>query len=203
MPMSNAEAAQALADHRPPEAIVISTMTTLRTFPAMSPSDLNLSCVPLMGGASALGLGVALAQPDRTVIVLDGDGSLLMQLGSLATVAGAAPSNLHHVLFDNGVWFEGGANLPLPAAGRLDWAAMAAAAGYPEVHDVATVDELRSGLPLWWTSAGPRFIRLAIDSAGTDRSPWSGDNPQGETPDRQFTRMGEEARRIRARLVDA
>ena len=62
-----------------------------------------------MGGASSLGLGMALARPDRRVLVLDGDGSLLMQLGSLATVAGAAPRNLVHFLFKNGVYHTSGA----------------------------------------------------------------------------------------------
>lgn len=200
MAMSNAEAASAIARHRPSDAVVISTMTTLRTFPALSPSELNLSCVPLMGGASALGLGVAVAQPDRTVLVLDGDGSLLMQLGSLATVAGAAPQNLVHFVFDNRVWFEGGANFPLPAANRLDWVGLAEAAGYAAVRGVEDVSTLDAELPEILAVSGPTFVRLAIDPAGTDRPPWSGDNPQEETPDRQFLRMGDEARAVRQAL---
>ena len=68
------------------------TMTTAPAWRSIAPDDLSVGCVGFMGGASSLGLGLALARPDRRVLVLDGDGSLLMQLGSLATVAGAAPA---------------------------------------------------------------------------------------------------------------
>ena len=61
-----------------------------------------------MGSASTIGLGIALAQPQRKVIVVDGDGSLLMQLGSLVTIAGAAPANFFHFVFENGVYETSG-----------------------------------------------------------------------------------------------
>ena len=76
--------------------------------------------------ASTIGLGIALAQPARKVIVVDGDGSLLMQLGSLVTIAGAAPANLFHFVFENGVYETSGSQ-PLPAEGRFDMADMARA----------------------------------------------------------------------------
>src|SRR5262249_62359482 len=84
-------------------AICVPTMTTGPEWRAIAPDDLSVGCVGFMGGASSLGLGLALARPDRRVLVLDGDGSLLMQLGSLATIAGAGPRNLVHFLFKNGV----------------------------------------------------------------------------------------------------
>ena len=90
-------------------AICVPTMTTAPARRKIAPHDLSVSCVGLMGGASALGLGLALGAPDRRVIVFDGDGSLLMQLGSLATIAGAAPRNLTHLLFKNGVYHTSGA----------------------------------------------------------------------------------------------
>lgn len=68
----------------------------------------HLDIVGCMGSASTIGLGIALAQPGRTVIVVDGDGSLLMQLGSLVTIAGAAPTNFFHVVFENGVYETSG-----------------------------------------------------------------------------------------------
>ena len=77
-----------------------------------------------MGSASSIALGIALAQPSRKVIVMDGDGSLLMQLGSLVTIAGAAPENLYHFVFENGVYATSGGQ-PLPAEGRLDFEMMA------------------------------------------------------------------------------
>src|SRR3989304_2275361 len=85
-------------------AICVPTMTTAPAWRTIAPDDLSITCVGFMGGASALGLGLALARPERRVIVFDGDGSLLMQLGSLATIAGARPRNLVHLLFKNGVY---------------------------------------------------------------------------------------------------
>lgn len=201
MALSTAEAAAAIAAARPADAVVISTMSALRMFPPLSPSRLNLACAPLMGGASALGLGIALARPERQVIVLDGDGSLLMQLGSLVTVAGAAPGNLYHVVFDNGVWFEGGGNVPLPAAGRTDWTGLARAAGYPAVYDFTDAGSLAAGFGAVLAGPAPCLVRLDIDPSASDREPWSAGNVQEDAPDRQFTRMGDEARELRKVLT--
>ena len=77
------------------EALVVPTMTTVPEWRTIAPDAPSVACVGFMGGASSLGLGLALAQPERRVIVLDGDGSLLMQLGSLATVAGRGAGELH------------------------------------------------------------------------------------------------------------
>src|SRR5213594_2266681 len=85
-------------------AICVPTMTTSPAWRTLAPDDLSIGCVGFMGGASSLGLGLALAMPERRVVVFDGDGSLLMQLGSLATIAGATPRNLTHLLFKNGVY---------------------------------------------------------------------------------------------------
>src|ERR671928_846422 len=89
----------------------------------------HLDVVGCMGSASTIGLGIALAQPERKVIVVDADGSLLMQLGSMVTIAGAAPPNLFHFVFENGVYETSGSQ-PLPGEGRFDLTAMARAAGY-------------------------------------------------------------------------
>ncbi|PWR13599.1 thiamine pyrophosphate-binding protein [Micromonospora sicca] len=196
MAMSTAQAASVIAAHRPPDAVVISTMSSLRQFPRLSPSPLNLSCVPLMGGASALGLGIAIAQPNRSVLLLDGDGSLLMQLGSLVTVAGVQPRNLYHFVFDNGVWFEGGANFALPAADRISWTGLATAAGYAATYSFSDPAALASDLDTVLAAAGPCLIRLDIDKDAADRTQWSGVNLQEETPDSQFSRMGDEARTV-------
>jgi thiamine pyrophosphate-dependent acetolactate synthase large subunit-like protein len=196
MGMSTADAVAAIAAHRPSDAVVISTMSSLRLFPRLSPSPLNLSCVPLMGGASALGLGIAMAQPARKVLLLDGDGSLLMQLGSLATVAGRAPANLYHFVFDNGVWFEGGADVPLPAAGRLSWTGLATAGGYRVAHGFDDPGALTAALDGILSERGPCLVRLGIDKGASDRRHWAADNLQEETPDAQFTRMGDEARTV-------
>src|SRR6266481_3682060 len=89
----------------------------------------HLDIVGCMGSASTIGLGIALARPERRVIVVDGDGSLLMQLGSLVTIAGAAPANFYHFVFENGVYETSGSQ-PLPAEGRFNLHEMARASGY-------------------------------------------------------------------------
>src|SRR5207302_1751441 len=90
----------------------------------IAPDDLSAGCVGFMGGASSLGLGLALARPERRVFVFDGDGSLLMQLGSLATIAGARPRNLVHLLFKNGVYHTSGAQ-EIPGGLTVDFVTMA------------------------------------------------------------------------------
>ena len=92
-----------------------------------------------MGLASSLGLGVALAQPERQVIVLDGDGSLLMNLGGLTTLARYRPPNLLHVVFDNESLLSVG-GFPTATSTGSDLAAMAAAAGVPRTSTVHTVE---------------------------------------------------------------
>src|SRR3970282_1175732 len=103
MPMKPEDILQ-LINARRGSAICVPTMTTAPAWRTIAPDDLSVACVGLMGGAAPLALALALARPDRRVLVLDGDGSLLMQLGSLATVAGAAPRNLTHLVFKNGVY---------------------------------------------------------------------------------------------------
>ena len=92
-----------------------------------------------MGGAAAIGLGLALAQPERRVLVITGDGDMLMGLGSLATIAVQQPANLAIVVFDNERYGETGMQ-PTHTAHGVDLAAMAQAAGIAltgTVHDEA------------------------------------------------------------------
>src|SRR5260370_18122099 len=102
------------------DAITITTEQAIGAWRAAVPEPANhipdhLDIVGCMGSASTIGLGIALAQPERRVIVVDGDGSLLMQLGSLVTIAGAAPGNFFHFVFENGVYETSRAH-PLPPA---------------------------------------------------------------------------------------
>jgi phosphonopyruvate decarboxylase len=196
------EAIAAFARHRGEgdrEAIVVSTMTSIRWIGEHSQSALNISCVPLMGGASALGLGLALARPDRWVVVFDGDGSLLMQLGSLVSIAGAAPRNLTHVVFNNGVWFENMVNLPVPGSGRTDYAGIASAAGFANVQRCTSLAQWESALPGLRDQPGPGFVELVV--APESDAVWSHNAPQPDLPEAQFTRMGNEGRRMREMLL--
>jgi sulfopyruvate decarboxylase subunit beta len=140
-------------------AVVVPTMTTAPAWRRIAPSDLSVTCVGFMGGASSLGLGIALARPERRVLVLDGDGSLLMQLGSLATVAGAAPRNLVHFLFKNGVYHTSGAQ-GIPGGLSVDFVMMAKGAGYRQATAVDDLDDLERRLPELLRSEGPIFVEL-------------------------------------------
>jgi sulfopyruvate decarboxylase subunit beta len=93
-----------------------------------------------MGLASSMGLGVALTRPELSVIVLDGDGSILMNLGGLTTLARYRPRNLVHVVFDNESLLSVG-GFPTATATGSDIAGMAAAAGIPRTATVRTLDE--------------------------------------------------------------
>jgi sulfopyruvate decarboxylase subunit beta len=141
------------------DAIVVPTMTTAPAWRTIAPGDLSVTCVGFMGGASSLGLGLALARPDRRVLVLDGDGSLLMQLGSLATVAGAAPRNLVHFLFKNGVYHTSGAQV-IPGGLSVDFVMMAKGAGYRAAFAIDTLEDLKRRLPEILTAEGPLFVEL-------------------------------------------
>ena len=94
-----------------------------------------------MGLASSMGLGIALARPQRQVVVFDGDGSVLMNLGGLTTLARYKPENMMHVVFDNESLLSVG-GFPTATSTGSDLAAVAAAAGVPRTCRVSTLDEL-------------------------------------------------------------
>jgi sulfopyruvate decarboxylase subunit beta len=96
-----------------------------------------------MGLASSMGLGVALCRPELRVVVFDGDGSVLMNLGGLTTLARYRPRNLIHVVFDNESLLSVG-GFPTATATGSDLAAIAAAAGVPRTASVRTLDEFRA-----------------------------------------------------------
>jgi sulfopyruvate decarboxylase subunit beta len=96
-----------------------------------------------MGLASSMGLGIALARPELKVVVFDGDGSLLMNLGGLTTLARYRPRNLVHVVFDNESLLSVG-GFPTATSTGSDLAAIAVGAGVPRVSTVRTLDEFRT-----------------------------------------------------------
>lgn len=149
------------------DAITITTEQAIGAWRAAAsepPNEIpdHLDIVGCMGSASTIGLGIALAQPARRIIVVDADGSLLMQLGSLVTIAGAAPANLLHFVFENGVYETSGSQ-PLPAEGRFDLAQMARAAGYASVFSFADAATFASGLPGVLRQRGPVFVSVRTD----------------------------------------
>jgi sulfopyruvate decarboxylase subunit beta len=118
-----------------------------------------------MGLASSLGLGIALAQPERQVIVVDGDGSLLMNLGSLTTLARYAPPNLTHVVFDNGSLLSVG-GFPTATTTGTDLAAIARGAGIAAVRAVGDVDEFVSAFREGVTDGRLSFVLAKVEAVG-------------------------------------
>ncbi|MBV1879530.1 MAG: hypothetical protein KUG79_17950 [Pseudomonadales bacterium] len=163
------DAIDSLARRRRDE-VVVSTMTAIGPWMRNSPSANNLVCTGFMGGASTLGLGVALSQPDLGVWVLDGDGSLLMQLGSLVTIADAVPRSFLHVVFHNGVYEVSGGQ-PLPGEGGVSFAGLAAAAGYAEAVCFDSIEALEAQLDQLLAVSGPVLIELMTEPCGDGYQP--------------------------------
>jgi thiamine pyrophosphate-dependent acetolactate synthase large subunit-like protein len=123
-----------------------------------------------MGGAALMGLGLALAQPDRPVTVITGDGEQLMGLGGLATIAVSAPKNLSIVVLDNGHYGETGGQLSHSGAG-IDLGKVAAATGFTAVMDVVDAAGLAAARHAIGTIGdGPRFITVRIAHVETPRA---------------------------------
>jgi len=136
------------------DIIIATTGYTGRELYALDDRPSQLYMVGSMGCAISLGLGLALACPDRRVIVLDGDGALLMRLGALAMLGFERPPNLVHILLDNGLHESTGGQTTLSAA--VNFCAVAAACGYPTVSTAAGPDEL--GVQLAATTGQLAFI---------------------------------------------
>lgn len=188
MSMNTFEACAVIAKFRE-NAIVVNTMSAMFAISAISPSPLNLASVPLMGGASGLALGLAIAQPDKQVFVLDGDASLLMELGTLAEIADEAPANMIHFVFNNAVQFGGVANLDRPGRRGFDFCAIALGAGYASARKVSSMPELIGAMPELMAQDGPHFVELDIAAPPK----FTVETPQPEMPDLQFGRMAAES----------
>jgi thiamine pyrophosphate-dependent acetolactate synthase large subunit-like protein len=158
------EALAVLRDLRQ-DQVVLTTMAMAREWNHLSQGPLDLHHVPAaMGHTASLGLGLALARPEREVIVLNGDGSLLMNLGVLVTIAAAGAANFSMIVADNGVYeVTGNQQTPAEAGQCVAFAALARASGFPTA---AAIDDLAT----WRQSAaeilrmpGPRFISLSVE----------------------------------------
>ena len=134
----------------------------------------NFYMLGSMGLTIPIALGVALAQPRRHVIALEGDGSLLMQLGCLTTIAALKPANLTMVIMDNGLYQITGGQ-PTPAAGIADYVALARAAGLAKSAWAADEEDFDSLVDAALAEGGPSFIAARIDDkpgvGTTDRDP--------------------------------
>ena len=162
--IDNAAAVKVIESKRD-DSVIVATMNAnnvhfgLPTVTSNEKMDFPVSGA--MGKASSLALGLALAQPQRKIMVLDGDGSLLMNLGTMVTISNKAPTNLYHFLFDNGVYAVTGGQ-PVPGSSGTDWEELAKGAGYAAVFSFDNLEDLTTGIDDAMAAQGPVFVRLAI-----------------------------------------
>ncbi len=159
----------------------------------------RINSVPLMGGAAGLALGLALAQPHKKVIVMDGDASLLMELGGLATVASQRPKNLMHCVVHNGTQFTGLDNMKIPTD-DFQFAEVARKVGYAHAERIADGAVWAERFAALLAMEGPVFVELMVEPVPKQTKPgfefW-------ELPDNQYTRMGDEALALQNWLAQA
>lgn len=159
------EALQVLAECCTGSQIVVTNQGSARIWPKLRNRALDFHYNPsTMGGAIPLGLGLALAQPRREVVVVTGDGSLLMNLGSLVTVVSAGAANLTIVLLDNGMYEVTGGQRT-PATRSTDYGGMAQAAGFESVWRYDQLTKWQAGAAAALQLPGPRFIELSVQPA--------------------------------------
>ena len=132
--------------------------------------DRNFYLWGAMGGAVMIGLGVALAQPELPVVVITGDGEMLMGMGSLATVGLQKPANLTIVVLDNEVYGETGGQASHTAT-TVDLVGVARACGISDARAIATMADIEAFAPVMQdVSSGPRFASVKIDGANLERA---------------------------------
>jgi thiamine pyrophosphate-dependent acetolactate synthase large subunit-like protein len=162
--MSAKEALAAVHGARAAGDVVVTTMTPARDWMTMPQHPLDLVLVPsAMGHATSIGLGLALAQPARRVIVCNGDGSMLMNLGSLVSIAAARATNMVVLVFDNGVYEVTGAQ-PIPSPGVIDFVSIARGSGFASVFEHSNLDAWRAEVEQILNAPGPTLALLHVDA---------------------------------------
>jgi thiamine pyrophosphate-dependent acetolactate synthase large subunit-like protein len=179
------------------DQVVVTTMSLVRPWARHSDHPLDFaSADSAMGHAADFALGVALAQPRRTVICLNGDGSMLMTLGTLVTIVDAEASNLRLVIVHNGT-YEVTGNQPLPGRRRTDFAGLARAAGFAHAEDVSRAAECERALAALLAARGPACLVVEVEPAD--------EKPLGRGPAQRERylqpSLAESARELRRRLV--
>ncbi len=175
--MTAREALEVLAAHRGPH-VVVTTMTAVGLWPQLSDTPLDFAYLPsAMGQGPGLGLGLALARPGRGVVVVTGDGSLLMNLGSLVTLA-CHPADVYLVVLDNGLYEVTGGQTTA-GTGRADFAALARGAGIGRVYGCEDLAAWKAAAPEALAGAGPVVVWLKVEGRLGQKTP-SAPRPMAE-----------------------
>jgi thiamine pyrophosphate-dependent acetolactate synthase large subunit-like protein len=169
MTMTPRQALEVVARERG-DRVVLTTMTAVGVWPALSDGPLDFAYMPsAMGHAPGLALGLALARPGRGVIVLNGEGSMLMNLGALATLA-QNPADVYLLVLDNGLYEVTGGQ-PTPAAGRVRFAELALAAGVSRAYAFATLPDWERGAAGALSGPGPVVVHLRVEGRPGQKTP--------------------------------
>jgi thiamine pyrophosphate-dependent acetolactate synthase large subunit-like protein len=163
--MKRFECLQAIAALVKDELFVTTAGGATAEWNAVHPSDGNIQ-VKTLGLCSSIGLGLALALPNRKVFVFDGDGALWMNLGSLATIGLHRPKNLIHICWDNQQYESSGGEPTVATAGNIDFAGVARNAGIQSSHTAASIAVSRA-----LTNDGPHFIWARIEPGRAEAPP--------------------------------
>lgn len=158
--MRRDECLKVLARHHR-DQVVVPVYQAAFEWIAIRPHPLTYLGVGAMGQASSHALGLALGRPDLQVLVIDGDGSLLMNLGSLVTIAQAAPRNLVHFVCQNDCYEANGSH-PIPGANQVSFAGFARAAGWPSVHEFSELADFEARIADVLAEPGPTFVTLKV-----------------------------------------
>ncbi len=160
--LSKDQLLQPLARLRTDE-VVVTCMGVTRPWGRISDHDLDFaSADSAMGHTADLALGIALAQPTRRVLCLNGDGSMLMTLGTLVTIVASGAKNLVLFLLENGT-YEITGNQPIPGVESVDFPGLARAAGFPRVYDLAFHQDFEAVLPKILSAEGPIFVGIQME----------------------------------------
>ena len=170
--MDRKECLKAIARQVNDADIVLPVYSTAFDWIDIRPSPLNYLSHGAMGLASSHALGLALGRPDKRVIVLDADGSLLMNLGTLVSTAEAAPKNLYHFVMENGTYEANGGH-PIPGRGAVSFAGLARSAGHKNVHEFADLKVFEQQVGAILAEPGPVFVCLKIISSGAQERDYS------------------------------
>ena len=143
-------------------AVVIVTGTSGRAWRNVTTNEKrDLTLGSAMGQTSSSALGFALSQPDEKVVFFDSEGSLLMNLGILATVAGKKPKNFVHFLMDNECYATTGGQ-PVPNAQEINYAGMARGAGYAAAYEFDNLEDFATNVGKIMSETGPVFVAMKI-----------------------------------------
>ena len=140
------------------DAVVVPTMRANGAWAQVSRNEKrDIPTGGAMGKTSSFALGICLAQPNTKVIIYDGDGSLVMNLGALVTIGNKAPGNMYHFVMDNGVYATTGGQ-DVPGAGVTDYADMARASGYRHVYEFSDLEDFATQAEEVLSQEGPVLV---------------------------------------------